>query len=173
MTPSYRWLRTALVVGAITLTGFATSAATPVTVFLVRHAEKESTGNDPSLTEAGRKRAELLATVLGDAGITAIFSSEFKRTQETAAPLAKRLGISVTVVPAKDVDALVSRVHALAPGGRALIVGHGNTVPAVATRLTGVKVAELMEADYDRLFVATSRKDGHGDVVILHFGERN
>jgi broad specificity phosphatase PhoE len=171
MILSSRWLRTALVLAAIALTVFAASAESAVTVFLVRHAEKEPTGNDPSLTEAGRKRAELLATLLGDAGITAIFSSEFKRTQETAAPLAKRLGVSVTVIPAKDVDALVAKVHALAPGGRALIVGHGNTVPQVATRLTGVKVAELTEADYDRLYVATSRKNGKGDVVILHYGD--
>jgi len=170
MTPARRWLHAALVVGLFASTAFSANAESSFTVFLVRHAEKEASGADPSLTEAGRERAESLAALLADAGITAIFTSEFKRTQDTAAPLAKRLGLTVTVVPGKDLDALLSRVRALAPGGRALIVGHSNTVPALARRLTGVKVAELTDADYDRLYVATSGKEGQGEVVVLHYG---
>lgn len=164
-----RWLRTASIAFAILLTAFGAAAASPVTVFLVRHAEKEAAADDPGLTEAGRKRAEALAAALADAGITAIFSSEFRRTQDTAAPLAKRLGLKVTTVPGKDVDGLLAKLRALPAGSRALVVGHSNTVPAVAGRLTGTKVAELTDADYDRLFVAVVDKDGHGDVVTLHY----
>jgi broad specificity phosphatase PhoE len=149
---------------------FSASAESSVTVFIVRHAEKEASGADPSLTDAGRERAESLAGLLADAGISAIFSSEFKRTQETAAPLAKRLGLSVTVVPAKDLDALLAKVRALGPDGRALIVGHSDTVPELARRLTGVKVANLSDADYDRLYVGTIRKAGQGEVLLLHYG---
>jgi broad specificity phosphatase PhoE len=116
-------------------------------------------------------RAESLATLLADAGITAIFSSEFKRTQDTAAPLAKRLGLTVTVVPGKDVDGLLSKLRALPSDGRALVVGHSNTVPELARRLTGAKVADLTDADFDRLFIATSRKDGTGEVLLLHYGQ--
>jgi len=136
----------------------------------VRHAEKEASGADPSLSKAGRERAEALATLLADAGITAIFTSEFKRTQETAAPLAKRLGLTVTVVPGKDLDALLSKVRALPRDERALIVGHSNTVTELAQRLTGVKVAELTDADYDRLYVGMIRNEGHGEVLLLHYG---
>jgi broad specificity phosphatase PhoE len=164
-----KWLHAAIA-ASLVAAAFPAIAKPPLTVFLVRHAEKEAAGSDPSLTEAGRARAESLAALLADAGITAIFSSEFKRTQETAAPLAKRLGLTVTVVPAKDADALVARVRALPPHGRALIVGHGNTVPELAKRLTGAKVAELAEADYDRLFVGTIFKDGDGEVLLLHYG---
>jgi len=170
MTSTRKWLHAALVAGVVASTAFSASAESALTVFLVRHAEKEASGADPSLTNAGRERAESLTALLADAGITAIFSSEFKRTQETAAPLAKRLGLSVTVVPGKDLDALLSKVHALAPDGRALIVGHNNTVPELARRLTGAKVAELTDADYDRLYVATMGKDGQGEVVLLHYG---
>jgi broad specificity phosphatase PhoE len=129
-------------------------------------------GADPSLTDGGRARAEALAGTLADAGITAIFSSEFKRTQETAAPLAKRLGLSVTVVPGKDADVLVAKVRALPPGGHALIVGHSNSVPELAKRLTGVKVAELTDADFDRFYVLTVRKHGQGEVLLLHYSSR-
>ena len=147
------------------------ASAASLTVFAVRHAEKETGGPDPSLTTAGHRRADTLARVLEDAGITAVFSSEFKRSQETAAPLARRLGVPVAIVPAKDLDALVSRVRGLPSGGRSLVVAHGNTLPLLVTRLTGVTVAEMTEADHDRLYVLTSRGDGRGDVVLLHYGD--
>jgi broad specificity phosphatase PhoE len=149
---------------------FPARAETPVTVFLVRHAEKETNVADPPLTQAGRDRAELLAELLADAGIKAIFTSQYNRTQQTAAPLAKRLGLTVTVVPAKDLDALLAKVRALTPGARALIVGHSDTVPALAHRLTGAEVAELTDADYDRLYVATFGKNRDGEVIVLHYG---
>jgi len=170
MTPTRRWLHVALVAGVVAAMTFPARAETPVTVFLVRHAEKETNVADPPLTEAGRDRAELLAGLLADAGITTIFTSQYNRTQQTAAPLAKRLGLTVTVVPGKDLDALLAKVRALPPGARALIVGHSDTVPALAHRLTGAKVAELTDADYDRLYVATFGKHGDGEVVVLHYG---
>jgi broad specificity phosphatase PhoE len=170
MTPLRRWLQVALVAGVVASTAFTASAASSPTVFIVRHAEKEATGADPPLNAAGRDRAEALAALLADAGISAIFTSEFKRTQETAAPLAKRLGLTVTVVPGKDLDALVSKVRALPPDGRALIVGHSNTVTELAQRLTGVKAAELTDADYDRLYVGMIRNEGQGEVLLLHYG---
>ena len=75
-------------------------AAAQHTVFLVRHAERADTTpgaarrwpTDPDLSDAGRARAESLAAALKDAKITAIYTTEFKRTQQTAAPLAKALG---------------------------------------------------------------------------------
>jgi broad specificity phosphatase PhoE len=160
-------------IALMTLSTFAQPAPeSSSTVFLVRHAEKEAEGADPSLNDAGRKRAKALAEMLADAGITAIFSSEFQRTQQTATPLADRLGIKVTVIPAKDLDALVARVRELRPGGRALVVGHSNTIPTVASRLTGAKVAEMSESDFDRLYVATCNGTGQGDVLLLHYGPR-
>jgi broad specificity phosphatase PhoE len=67
----------------------AAADAAPV-VFVVRHAEKTTGGgNDPELSPAGHKRADALARILQDSQITAIFVTEFKRTQETAAPTAK------------------------------------------------------------------------------------
>src|SRR5438093_7590296 len=97
------------------------ASAEPVVV-IVRHAEKAaSDGGDPDLSPAGRARAEELARILKDSGITAIFTSEFKRTQQTAAPIAASTGISTTVVPAKDPNALVAKLHQL--NGNALVVG--------------------------------------------------
>src|SRR6266404_9451335 len=77
-------------------------------VVIVRHAEKAANDpKDPDLSSAGRARAEALAKILKDAGITAIFATEFKRTQETAAPTATSSHVTPTVVAAKDTAALV------------------------------------------------------------------
>jgi len=82
-----------LSISLLLLTG--TNAA-PV-VFIVRHAEKARTGDkDPDLSLEGRKRADALAHILKDSQITAIFVTEFKRTQKTAAPTAKASHVSPT-----------------------------------------------------------------------------
>jgi broad specificity phosphatase PhoE len=78
----------------------AAASAEPF-VIIVRHAEKAASGgSDPDLAPAGRARADALARMLKDS-VTTIFASEFKRTQETAAPTAKSAGVVPTIVPAK------------------------------------------------------------------------
>jgi hypothetical protein len=97
------------------------ASAQPVVV-IVRHAEKAANGsNDPDLSSAGQARAETLARILKDSGITAIFTTEFKRTQETAAPTATLIHVTPTVVATNDTTALVARLHQL--NGNALVVG--------------------------------------------------
>src|SRR6266705_2942801 len=92
---------------------FVSVAAAKSTIFIVRHAEKAASGgNDLDLSEAGRARAKTLANVLKDAGVSAIYVTEFKRTQQTAAPLAKRLHLHPTIVPAKDSTALITKLRA-------------------------------------------------------------
>src|SRR5437870_2796901 len=109
------------------------ASAQPVVV-IVRHAEKAANGGrDPDLSSAGRSRADELARILKDSGITAIFTSEFKRTQETAAPTATSIGVTATVIPAKDTAALVAKLHQL--NGNALVVGHGDTIPNIIKAL--------------------------------------
>ena len=85
------------------------ASAQPVVV-IVRHGEKVTNGGtDPDLSSAGRARADALARILKDSGITAIFTTEFKRTQETAAPTATSAHVAPTVVVAKDTAGLSSR----------------------------------------------------------------
>ena len=49
--------------------------------------------SDPALASEGRAQAELVAARLAAAGIDAIYVSTLRRTAETAAPLAARLGL--------------------------------------------------------------------------------
>jgi broad specificity phosphatase PhoE len=129
------------------------ASAQPVVV-IVRHAEKAADGGgDPDLSSAGRARADALARILKDSGITGIFTSEFKRTQETAAPTATSAHLMPTVVAAKDTAALVAKLHQL--NGNALIVGHGDTIPNLVKAL-GINVpVNISDADYSELFIVT------------------
>lgn len=130
------------------------SFAAEPTVFLVRHAEKAQGGDtkDPDLSEAGRARAETLAAVVKDVGITAIFATEYKRTQQTAEPLARLTKIPVTVVPAKDTPALVAKLKQVI--GCALVIGHSNTLPEIIKALGIETAVTINESDYDDIFVA-------------------
>lgn len=152
------------------------------TVFLVRHAEKADTpGQDPSLSEAGRQRAEALARLLQSAGVKGIYTSQFQRTQQTAEPLAKRLGVSVSPVPLsvkpsnprevseESLRELTKKVEAHA-GGAVLIVGHSNSVPEVIRMLGGDAVPKIDESKFDDLFVVTVYAGGRAKVVHLKYG---
>ncbi len=139
-----------LLVGLFGLLAPATKAD-PI-VFIVRHAEKgQSGGVDPELSKAGLARARRLAEVLKDAGISAIYATEFKRTQQTATPLARKIGVSVTVVPAKETASLVSKLGR--SSGNALVVGHGDTIPDLIKALGIANPVAIGENDYDNLFV--------------------
>ena len=140
----------------------AAHAAAQQVVFVARHAERADAGTtsgsmmgtDPDLSETGRARADALAAMLKDANITAIFTTEFKRTQATAAPLAKVLGITPTVIGSREHAKLVAAIKAAS--GNVLVVGHSNTVPAIIKDL-GVEAAVTVgDSEYDNLFVVTA-----------------
>lgn len=124
--------------------------AAPV-VFIVRHAEKASAGGkDPELSVQGQKRANALANILKDSQITAVFVTEFKRTQETAAPTARAAHVSPTVIPANDIGVLAEKLRTL--NGNALVVGHGNTIPDLLKALGISTPVNIPEDDYAEIF---------------------
>ncbi len=143
------------------------------TVFVVRHAERADAASggqtmmaaDPELSKAGHARAESLAAMLKDAGITAIFASDTRRAQQTGAPLAKALGLTVQVVPAKEPGALLATVKAAK--GNVLVVGHSNTVPEIIKGLGVATPVTIGESEYDSLFVVTP--GAPPSLVRLHF----
>ena len=148
----------------------ATSQSAATTIFVVRHAEKGPEQPDPSLTPAGAARAASLAFILRDARVSAVFASQFKRTRATAAPLAAAAKLAVQVIDAGQTDSLIAAIRALPGGSRALVVSHSNVVPAIVEKLSGEKVGELSDADYDRLYVVTVRPDGTASAVLMHYG---
>jgi phosphohistidine phosphatase SixA len=138
------------------------------TVFLVRHAEKTSASGDAPLSPEGEKRADCLAGVLKDAGIKQIYVTDAKRTQQTAAPLAKALKITPKILPAKDPNALIKDLVYIG-GGNILVVGHSDTVPFVIARMQGGTVAPIGENEYDRMFVMTIAEAAGMPAATLHY----
>jgi phosphohistidine phosphatase SixA len=145
----------------------------PKTVVLVRHAEKATDEpQDPALSEAGVRRAQELARVLGGAGVTHLYASEFRRTRETLEPLSLASGAAIQAVPAKDPRALASAIENLPRGSLSVVAGHSNTLPALL-RLLAPDQDELAlaESDYDRLWVVTLAGPRGPPVVLeLRFG---
>jgi len=141
------------------------ASAQPIVV-IVRHAEKAANGgSDPDLSSAGRARADELARILKDSGITAIFTSEFKRTQETAAPTATSIGVTATVIPAKDTAALAAKLHQL--NGNALVVGHGDTIPNIIKALGIDSPINIPDEDYSEFLIVTVGDKPH--LFRLHY----
>lgn len=151
----------------------------PTVVLVVRHAEKVADGSaDPELSEAGLKRAQALADVAAEAGVAAVYTTQFKRTRETARPLAERLKIPAVVVEATRENAkthpaaLAKQVLAKHAGQTVLVVGHSNTVPQIVGALGGRRPPDLDDAtEFDRLFVVIVPKDGQAKVVKARYGE--
>ena len=143
-----------LVCGLTTNSFSAMAAANNYTLYLVRHAEKQADGSrDPLLSTEGEQRSQHLAQWLLDKGIEDVWSSNFKRTRDTASPLQTKLGLKLQLYspdaqPAL-VDVLRDRKH------NALVVGHSNTIPELARLLCKCSINDMDGSEYDRLIVIT------------------
>jgi phosphohistidine phosphatase SixA len=144
-------MKHAALVVTIPLLLFVGEACGAPVIFIVRHAEKASSGgNDPGLSLQGQKRAAALAQILKDSHITAVFVTEFKRTQETAAPTAVLSHVSPTVTAANDIGRLSEKLRDC--NGNSLVVGHGNTIPELLNALGIAGTVSIPEDDYTEIF---------------------
>jgi broad specificity phosphatase PhoE len=135
-------------------------------VVLVRHAEPAAGGSDPGLAPAGVVRAATLAKMLAAAEVSAIFTSDLRRTKETAAPLASVLG-NTPVVIADDPQAAAAQIKAAGP--RVVVVGHSDTTPAIIKALGGPAVS-IKPTQFDRMFVLTVPPSSAGSLLSLSYG---
>jgi phosphohistidine phosphatase SixA len=162
------------VLGAVVLFAYFATFARPVTtVILVRHAEKKLEPNnpDPDLTPDGLARAQEIARVFGNAGINTIFATQYKRTQQTVKPLSDRTGVPVTILDSNQGDELVKRIQTSLRGQTIFISGHNNTVPAIASALSGETFQNIPDTEYDNLFIVTVYRFGKAKVLKLKYGK--
>jgi broad specificity phosphatase PhoE len=128
----------------------------PAATYVMRHLNTPAGERDPDLQPEGRRKADLLVGWFERqrARPIAIYVSDFKRTRQTAAPLAARLGLTPIVYDPADTPGLIARVRA--GPGPALIVGHSNTVPDIVAALGGARPAPLAHEDFGDIWrVAT------------------
>lgn len=176
--------RIALLFAVAALLAMSLAAApNPVTtVILARHAEKASQEDNSPLTPAGTDRANELARVLAGVKIDAIYTTQYRRVQDTAAPAAAAAGITPVVRntgPAYAAD-LAKHILAEHRGQTVLVVGHTTTTIALLKAL-GASEASLLkalatgnttmpESQYDNLFVLTDAAGAAPALVALRYG---
>ena len=171
-----------LVVSLAVLTGCIAAPVTPepqpepqpvgaMTVFVVRHAEKEATGTDPALTAAGQQRAAALRDRLQSHPVAAAYTTDTLRTRSTIEPLATARGLVPRIYDPSQQSALARRLREEHPGQTVVVVGHSNTVLPLIEALGAARpVATLTDADYDYLFEVTRQADGMVTAQVHRYG---
>lgn len=152
---------------AITTSSFSQDPAI-TTFILIRHAEKDLTQstNDPDLSAAGKSRADKLVDVLKKTDIHAIYSTPFKRTQQTVEPLAASKTLNVGTYQAnkmEEIDTMIKQ-HA---GSTILLSGHSNTVPMILNYLIGEEKYKVLEdGDYGNVIIVSVTERGKNAKVV-------
>jgi broad specificity phosphatase PhoE len=150
------------------------------TVLFVRHADTDvamaaMADADPPLNARGRQRAELLASFLENidvvSGVNAIYASDKRRTQETAAPLAARLNLPVEIADHHDIGGFMERVLDEHGGEIVLVVSHSDTIAPLIDELHGSKrLPPFGENDFDEVYIVTIPWYGKVKTLRLHYG---
>jgi broad specificity phosphatase PhoE len=161
---------------AIGLAWFFESQAT-TTVIFVRHAEKATMPEgDPGLSPAGERRVAELTRQLVDAdvvaGVDAVYSTPFRRTEGTVPPLAEALGLTVNSYDAANPEEIMERIVKEHKGKIILVVGHSNTLPALIGNMgASKKVPVIAENEYDNIYIVSIPWFGKTKTIRLRYGE--
>jgi len=141
------------------------------TFILVRHAEKDSISNDPNLLITGKKRAQLLANLLSDVPLKAVYSSDYNRTKQTAQPTADQKDLAITIYNPRELSACANEILSKHKNDIVLVVGHSNSTPTFVNTLLGEdKVTKIDEADYNNIFIVKASALGNAEYTHFQFG---
>ena len=149
---------------------FQEADAEAVVVYLVRHAERAEDGtDDPPLALSGQIRVQVLRQLLADARLTHVHTTDWKRTRETARPLAEALGVEPSIYDPTDLEGFATTL--IATPAKHLVVGHSNTTPMLVEALGGDPSGPIDEFEYDRLYIVVIPPGQPPVTTILRFGE--
>jgi len=139
--------------------------------YLIRHAEKDRSTKekDPELTHVGLKRAENWAHVFKDVPFDKVYSTDYKRTQQTALRTAKSKGLEVLSYGTENL--FNEEFKAQTEKQTVLIVGHSNTTPAFVNAIIGKQEqSQIEDSDNGKLFIVTI-DEGVSSVIIEDHNE--
>lgn len=147
------------------------NSCTTTRYYIVRHAEKADATTmitDVPLSAAGEQRAEALRERLKNEGIRHIFSTNYQRTRNTAAPLGAHIGVGTQTYDTRDTS-FISRLKLMKEN--TLVVGHSNTVDDIINNLTGQSLLkDLRDEEYGDLFIV-KRKGRRFSFELSRFGK--
>lgn len=153
----------------ITIEGFNDKDVT--VFFIVRHAEKDTTGGtNADLNAVGRGRADALVHILKKVHVHKVYSTDKPRTKNTAKPLAVFKRRPVEIYDAKMQKELLESLIKIEKGKNIFMVGHSNTVPQLVNILRGSDVEkDLSDNDYSTMYIVSVKHIGEAKVQVLHF----
>ncbi len=144
------------------------------TIFLLRHGETvfppyQENPPNPHLNDAGLERARLLAKMLRSEQIDHIFSTDYRRTQQTIAPLSEAKNIPITVYNGRKLEDLARKIKGLR--GNIVVCGHSNTTGEMVQLLGGRPGEKIdRQTEFDRLYVLHQLPNGQTHTVLLRYG---
>ena len=155
--------------------GYSQTTSHKTTVYIVRHAEKNTTdpkNPDPELSMEGEKRVKSLAAKVKREKIAAVFSTKFKRTVQTGSLVAQKNKLNIELYNPANPKALAEMVKRKYKGQKVLIVGHSNTVLELVEAF-GVSrpLSALTDDDYDFLFKIDIDQWGLATLVTQNYGK--
>lgn len=136
-------------------------------VLTIRHAEKEASGEDPSLADEGRARAAAWPEMLSKAGIEHVITTDSRRTQETGSIFAELVGLGQTRIAMADVAGLVDALEFDHADERVLVVARAETIPSILSGLGFPEKIEVSQDDYANLFLDLPMSDGRPELMRL------
>jgi phosphohistidine phosphatase SixA len=169
LAPLWLTFLAAAAVGAIAWAIYG--SATTTVIFLVPAAQKEpGTIEDPPVSPAGEARAQRLAQMFGESSgagsLDAIYESNERRAQQTAAPLVDRLQRSPVVFGAAEARGIGARALREHNGGTVLIVASDTELAQMLRDLTGIEAAGSA-ADSDVVYVVSIPTIGRAHLARL------
>lgn len=138
----------------------STSAQTKEkTILLVRHAEKVDSSQDPDLSPEGKQRAQRLIKAIGGYRPGAFFSTNFKRTRDTLAPLAAKRKKEVQIYDARKPQDLIDQIMK-SETKRFVVSGHSNTIPGLANLIAKKELFKNLDDSEHSVIWLIKMKDG-------------
>ena len=140
------------------------------TYYFIQHAEKDRSNpeeKDPALTEAGIKRAEKWAEIFKEVPFDLIYSSDFKRTKETAQKIAESQNLEIQLYdPTKLNDEVFQQKT---KGKTVLVIGHSNTNPRFINSILGQeKYGDIDDKESGSLFIVNVSPRGSKTSQVLY-----
>lgn len=138
------------------------------TYYLIRHAEKNrlvTSDNNPNLKEKGVDRAVKWSKTFKHINFDYIFSTNYKRTIQTALPTAKSKNLEIQFYDPSDL--YNEEFKTLTSGKTVLIVGHSNTTPLFVNKILGEeKYPEMDDRNNSDLYIITISENNKSTVFL-------
>lgn len=123
-------------------------------IVLVRHAEKDTMGMDPGLSDLGKARAVRLVELFNNVPIANVYTTHFKRSSLTVYPLAIHKEKEYEYYDSGDLDFHVENQFEKNLNENIFIVAHSNTVNKILNMvLMSDNYKPLNEKEYSKLFM--------------------